>query len=44
MPSPVYTAASEAAATARFFTDTWGGKDPAIVKPWREGGGSDEEQ
>ncbi|WP_239088146.1 IS256 family transposase [Planosporangium mesophilum] len=34
---PVYTAATEAAAAARFdeFADTWGGQYPAIVKLWR---------
>jgi transposase-like protein len=34
---PVYTAATEAAAAARFdeFADTWGGRYPAVVKLWR---------
>jgi putative transposase len=34
---PIYTAPSEAAAAARFeeFTETWGGRYPAIVKLWR---------
>jgi putative transposase len=34
---PVYTAATEAAATARFeeFTETWGERYPAIVRLWR---------
>ncbi|HWJ64243.1 MAG TPA: IS256 family transposase [Acidimicrobiales bacterium] len=34
---PVYTAATEAAALARFdeFTDTWGGTYPAIIALWR---------
>jgi transposase-like protein len=33
---PVYTAATETAAMERFieFTDTWGGKYPAIVRLW----------
>ena len=34
---PVYTAATEAAAAARFdeFADTWGAAYPAVVKLWR---------
>jgi transposase-like protein len=34
---PVYTAATEAAAAARFdeFTQAWGGRYPAIIKLWR---------
>jgi putative transposase len=34
---PVYTAATEAAAAARFdeFADTWSGRYPAVVKLWR---------
>lgn len=34
---PIYTAASESAAAARFeeFAETWGGRYPAIVKLWR---------
>src|SRR3954468_21541427 len=34
---PVYTAATEAAAKARFdeFAQTWGDKYPAIVRLWR---------
>jgi putative transposase len=34
---PVYTAATEAAATARFeeFAQTWGGRYPAIITLWR---------
>jgi len=34
---PVYTAATEAAAKARFdeFADAWGGQYPAIVRLWR---------
>ena len=35
---PVYTAPTEAAARARFdeFTETWGGKYPAIVRRWEQ--------
>ena len=34
---PVYTAPTEAAAAARFaeFTETWGGRYPAIISLWR---------
>jgi putative transposase len=34
---PIYTAATEAAAAARFeeFAQTWGGRYPAIITPWR---------